>query len=232
VTRPRLLDLFCGAGGAAVGYHRAGFDVIGVDIDPQPSYPFEFVQADALDVLRAHDMGAVAIHASPPCQHDSVASKSHNGRPQEHPDLIAPTRELLAATRLPYVIENVAGARRKLRHPIMLCGTMFPPLRVTRHRYFECHGFDPGATPRHGAHSLHYTRDKRKPHYGALDEMEAFVSVNGGGNCSVRAAADAMGIDWMATKHDLNEAIPPPYTEFVGRRLMAQVGRGTMAHAA
>jgi DNA (cytosine-5)-methyltransferase 1 len=243
VTRPRLLDFFSGAGGCARGYQRAGFYVVGVDIKPQPRYAGdEFHRADALEVLRILVSGGTwegytlsdfaAVHASPPCQHDSVASKSHNGRPQDHPDLIAPTRELLAVTRLPYVIENVAGARRKLRHPIMLCGTMFPPLRVTRHRYFECHGFAPGAMPRHGAHSLHYTRDKRKPHYGALDEMEAFVSVNGGGNCSVRAAADAMGIDWMATKHDLNEAIPPPYTEFVGRRLMAQVGRGTMAHAA
>jgi DNA (cytosine-5)-methyltransferase 1 len=228
----RLLDLFCCQGGAAKGYHDAGFDVVGIDKDPQPNYPFEFVQGDVFYALRAiawqHADAPLplcrsfdVVHASPPCQHDSNLSKSHNGRPQDHPDLIGPTREALLELGLPFVIENVAGARRKLRDPIMLCGTMFPGLRVTRHRYFECHGFDPGPTPQHGAHPLHYTRDKRKAHYGRLDEMTAFVSVNGGGNCTVAAASDAMGIDWM-DKHGLNESLPPAYTRWIGEQFLAQ----------
>jgi DNA (cytosine-5)-methyltransferase 1 len=226
-VRPLLLDLFCCQGGAAKGWHEAGFDVLGVDLEPQPRYPFEFVQADVFAFLdwwrrlRGRRRPLTLAHASPPCQHDSVLSKSHNGRPQDHPDLIAPTREALLELGLPFVIENVGGARRKLHDPIMLCGTMFDGLRVTRHRYFECHGFDPGPTPQHRAHPLHYTRDKRKGHYGRLDEMTAFVMVNGGGNCSKAAASDAMGIDWM-DKHGLNEAIPPAYTRWIGRRFLAQ----------
>lgn len=218
-VKPILLDLFCGAGGAAEGYARAGFEVIGVDIGPQPNYPFHFIQDDALGYLsQAFTDTFDAIHASPPCQRYSVASKSHNGRAEDHPDLIAPTRRLLNMTRLPYVIENVPGA--PLLGATMLCGTMFPGLRVTRHRLFE-HSFFAMAPP-HGKHPLHYTRDKRKPHYGQLDEMEAFVTVTGGGNCSKAAAADAMGIDWM-TKDELNQAIPPAYTHFVGERLMVEV---------
>jgi DNA (cytosine-5)-methyltransferase 1 len=227
MSKPILLDLFCGAGGAAMGYHRAGFDVVGVDIEPQPNYPFRFVEGDALAVLRSVMESAPgwespawsfdAIHASPPCQRYSVASKSHNGRAGEHPDLIDPTRRLLEQTGLPYVIENVPGA--PLCDPVMLCGTMFPGLRVTRHRLFETNF--PLNAPTHGKHQLHYTRDKRKPHYGRLDEMGAFVTVTGGGNCSKAAAADAMGIDWM-TKDEMNQAIPPAYAEWVGSYLMAE----------
>lgn len=220
--KPILLDLFCGAGGAAEGYRRAGFYVIGVDMAPQPNYAGnDFFQCEALHFLRHIPAGVYdAIHASPPCQRYSVASKSHNGRASEHPDLIAPTRRLLNMTRLPYVIENVPGA--PLIDPVVLCGTMFPHLRVTRHRLFETNF--PLTTPLHGKHPLHYTRDKRKPHYGQLDEWEAFVTVTGGGNCSKAAAADAMGIDWM-TKDEMNQAIPPVYTHFIGEQLMAEVLR-------
>jgi DNA (cytosine-5)-methyltransferase 1 len=232
-VKPVLLDLFCGAGGAAMGYSRAGFEVVGVDIKPQPNYcGGEFIQADALDWLWDsldhlypwHH--ADAIHASPPCQRYSVASKAHNGRAEDHPDLIVPTRELLKQTGVPYVIENVPGA--PLENPATLCGTMFPGLRVTRHRLFECN-FPGIVVPDHKPHPLHYTRDKRKPHYGRLDEMESFVTVTGGGNCSKAAASDAMGIDWM-TKDELNQAIPPAYTEHIGGYLMAEVER--RAHVA
>src|SRR5665213_3193952 len=132
MSRPRLLDLFSGAGGAAVGYHRAGFEVVGVDIKPQPHYPFEFRQKDALWVLEGETMeGFDAIHASPPCQAYSKARKLQGLR---HPDLIASVRELLLAISLPYVIENVPGA--PLRNPVLLCGEMFG-LGVRRERLFE-----------------------------------------------------------------------------------------------
>lgn len=227
----RLLDLFCGAGGAAVGYHRAGFDVVGVDITPQPHYPFEVRQGDALAALERalafREMGMRAtdydledfdaIHASPPCQHYSDLSY-RNGNASDHPDLIPATRRLLRATGLPYVIENVEGA--PLRDPVTLCGVRFPDLAVIRHRLFETNW--PLTQPLHTPHPLCYTRDKRKAHYGAFPEDEAFVSVNGGGNSSVARAREAMGIDWM-TKDELNEAIPPAYTEFIGRQLLVRM---------
>ena len=130
MTRPRLLDLFCGAGGAAMGYHRAGFEVVGVDINPQPRYPFEFHQADALEYPLA---GFDAIHASPPCQRFSTMTKRW-ARSSSHSDLIEPTRSRLRESMLPYVIENVAGA--PLVGPIRLCGSSFG-LPVRRHRLFE-----------------------------------------------------------------------------------------------
>jgi DNA (cytosine-5)-methyltransferase 1 len=214
-VRPRLLDLFCCAGGAAMGYRRAGFEVVGVDINPQPRYPFEFHQADALEFLLKHGGEFDAIHASPPCQRYSVASKAHNGNADAHPDLVPVVRDILQKIGRPWIIENVIGA--PLRNPVVLCGTMFDGLRVIRHRQFESSEkiAAPGACR---PHPLCYTTDKRKPHYGRLDEMTAFVTVSGGGNCSKAAAADAMGIDWM-TKDELNEAIPPAYTEYLGWQL-------------
>lgn len=220
MNAPRLLDLFCCAGGAAVGYHRAGFKVTGVDTVDQPNYPFEFVQGDALDLDPDFLAGFDAIHASPPCQAYSVTAK-RTGNGANWPMLIEPTRDMLRSTGLPYVIENVVGA--PLISPTLLCGTMFPGLRVIRHRLFETNF--PLPAPRHIPHKDHplcHTLDKRKAHYGKTDDMVNFVSVVGGGNCSIRAARDAMGIDWMK-KPELNEAIPPPYAEWVGRFLMERV---------
>ena len=216
MVMPILLDLYCKAGGAAMGYHRAGFDVVGVDIEPQPNYPFEFVQADAIEYLLKDGKRFDAIHASPPCQAYSVASKSHNGKAATHPDLVNPTREAMKNVGRPWTIENVVGA--PLIEPVMLCGTMFDGLRVLRHRLFE--SSVALTAPRHGKHPLCYTMDKRKPHYGKLDEMTAFVQVNGGGNCTVKAASDAMGIDWM-NKDELNNAVPPAYAEYFGWQLRA-----------
>ena len=223
--RPRLLDLFCGAGGCSVGYERAGFDVVGVDIKLQPRYPFEFHRADALHALRCLLKGGAvgrwrlndfdAIHASPPCpRYSDITGVS--GNRDDHPDMIAPVRALLRRIGLPYVIENVEGS--PLENPIRLCGTSFPELRVIRHRRFEC-SF-PVMAPPCGRHPLLYVPDKRRPHQGEQDEMTAFVSVTGGGNCSKAAAAGAMGIDWM-TKDELNDAIPPAFTEHIGGYLMA-----------
>lgn len=213
MRRPRILDLFCCAGGAAVGYARAGFEVVGVDINPQPCYPFAFIQGDA---VAADFSGFDAIHASPPCQRHTDLARQNK---REYPCFIAPIRERLIASGLPYVIENVEGA--PLLDPVMLCGTMFPgELRVIRHRLFETNW--PLNAPEHGVHPLVYTLDKRKPHYGKLSEWFSPVQVTGGGNCSKAAAADAMGIDWML-KTEMNEAIPPAYTEFIGRQLLEHV---------
>lgn len=218
--KPLLLDLFCCAGGAAQGYADAGFDVVGVDIDQQPHYPFRFIWSDALEIIanwgRFNAMWGPfdAIHASPPCQYYSVLAK-RNGNAHEWPDLIPAVRKLLQEIGLPYVIENVEGA--PLEDPIMLCGTMFPELRVIRHRLFESNM--PLTQPAHGKHPLVFTHDKRKAHYGKLNEWTSPVQVTGGGNCSVAAARDAMGIDWM-NKHELNEAIPPAFTEYIGAQLL------------
>jgi DNA (cytosine-5)-methyltransferase 1 len=213
-TKPRLLDLFCCAGGAGMGYHRAGFEVVGVDLDPQSNYPFEFIQADALtldpEFLATFDV----VHASPPCQSYSDLAK-RNGNADKWPRLVEPVRDLLRSLGVPYIIENVEGA--PLLDAVVLCGTMFPGLRVIRHRLFESN-IDLRVPP-HGKHPLVFTHDKRKAHYGRLDQDVSFVQVTGGGNCSVANAKDAMGINWM-TKNELNEAIPPAYTEYLGKQLM------------
>jgi len=132
--KPRLLDLFCCAGGAGVGYSRAGFEVVGVDNKPQSNYPLPFIQADALKLDPEFIASFDAIHASPPCQSYSDLAK-RNGNAHEWPRLIEPVREILIASGLPYVIENVDGA--PLLNPMVLCGTMFKGLRVLRHRLFE-----------------------------------------------------------------------------------------------
>lgn len=224
--KPRLLDLFCCAGGAGVGYSRAGFEVVGVDIDPQPNYPLTFLQGDALALEPEFISTFDAIHASPPCQSYSDLAK-RNKNAHEWPRLIEPVRAMLIRSGLFYVIENVEGA--PLLNPVVLCGTMFKELRVLRHRLFETNFAV--LVPPHGAHPRCHTFDKRKSHYGKTDEMRDFVSVNGGGNCSVAAARDAMRIGWM-NKGELNEAIPPAYTQFIGEQLNAQMlsSRDTHSH--
>lgn len=225
MARPRLLDLFSGAGGAARGYQEAGFYVVGVDVVDQPNYcGEEFVQADALDFLRqAIEDGVVlgepahAIHASPPCPRYSAGSKNWNGRPDDHPDLIDPVRELLRASGLPYVIENVPGA--PLRNPTMLCGSSFG-LRVRRHRLFET-SFPIMAPP-----CAHYWQQSN-PHRlraGYEPPDNSIVPVYGGGQAGfdVETCRAAMDIDWMTTD-ELNDAIPPAYTKFVGEQLLTHL---------
>lgn len=200
-----------------MGYHRAGFQVVGVDIDEQSNYPFEFIQRDVISLSRRFLRSFDVIHASPPCQSYSDLAK-RNGNAHEWPRLVEPVRELLESTGRPYVIENVEGA--PLLNPVVLCGTMFPTLRVIRHRLFESN-MDL-RVPAHGKHPLVFTHDKRKRHYGKLDQNTSFVQVTGGGNCSIANAKNAMGIDWM-TKAELNEAIPPKYTELLGRQIKRQL---------
>ena len=218
-SRPRLLDLFCGAGGAAMGYHRAGFEVVGVDIKPQPHYPFEFVQADALDFLNGGwfwerrmfgDPGHGpfdAIHASPPCQ----AFTAYKRRPNHvgaSPDLIGPTRELLEATGLPWVIENVP--RAPLRNPVTLCGSMFG-LDVRRHRLFETSW--PLMVPpcNHAAQNGSYPQATNRANRRKTAEIGVW-------RIPLEDQQQAMGIDWMMLE-ELSEAIPPAYTEFIGKEL-------------
>ena len=218
---PRLLDLFCCAGGAAMGYHRAGFEVVGVDISPQPNYPYRFVQADVLSLDFSFLQDFDAIHASPPCQaYSDLAYR--NGNRHEWPDLVAPVRQLLIASGLPYVIENVEGS--PLDATVVLCGTMFPELRVLRHRLFETSFAI--FQPTHRRHPLVHTHDRRKNHYGKTNEWRDYVQVTGGGNSTIAAARDAMGIDWM-TKREINEAIPPAYTNFIGSYLMRAINGET-----
>lgn len=209
-----------------MGYDRAGFDVVGVDIDPQPRYPFEFIQADALKLDPGFLASFDAIHASPPCQSYSDLAK-RNGNAHMWPRLVEPVRQMLQSTGLPYIIENVEGA--PLEDPVVLCGTMFPQLRVIRHRLFESNvNLE---VPPHGKHPLVFTHDKRKRHYGQLDQDTSFVQVTGGGNCSIANAKDAMGIGWM-TKNELNESIPPAYTEYLGAQLLEEVALRRGAQAA
>jgi DNA (cytosine-5)-methyltransferase 1 len=213
--RPKILDLFCCAGGAGVGYHRAGFDVVGVDIVDRPRYPYSFIRQDAMKLDPEFIASFDAIHASPPCQSYSDLAK-RNGNADEWPRLIEPVRDMLMKSGRPYVIENVEGA--PLVNAVVLCGTMFPELRVLRHRLFEANF--PIIAPPHKKHPKVHTFDKRKSHFGKTNEWTDFVQVTGGGNCTLAAARDAMGIDWM-TKGEINEAIPPAYTELIGRQLLA-----------
>ena len=213
----KLLDLFCGAGGAARGYQLAGFHVTGVDRALQPRYAGDnFIQADALEYVAAHGSSFDVIHASPPCQAHSDLQKQSK---INYVDLIAPTREILWYLALPYVIENVEGA--PLRDPVMICGAGIPGLRVIRHRLFES-SLPLVGIPCPPKHPLVFTYDKRKAHKGALDQDTSFVQVTGGGNCTVANKRSAMGIDWMIGS-ELNEAIPPAYTEFIGLQLMKEL---------
>lgn len=217
MDKPILLDLFCGAGGAARGYHDAGFDVVGVDINPQPHYPYRFVQADALEYLDMADLGQFsAIHASPPCQRFSKMLNHGIGSRTKHPDLVEPIRQRLQSSGLPYAIENVEGA--PLKDYIMLCGTMFPGLRVTRHRWFESNILI--LQPQHLKHRARVSKASRIPREGEL-----WCPIGKFGHQD--DAQRAMGIDWMQTgvndPHEIAQAIPPAYTRHIGYFLMQAV---------
>ena len=220
--KPRLLDLFSGAGGAAMGYHRAGFEVVGVDIKPQPRYPFEFIQADAMIFpLDGYDV----IHASPPCQAYSIASARWRTNGKNYPDLLNETRERLITAGVPYVIENVEGARKRMREPFRLCGQTFR-IGVVRHRLFETNWLC--LTPLHVRCSGAVQRDLVSvTGHGPPGRHYRAVTVAGhGGNSrsfALQTWKDAMGIDWM-TRDEWTQAIPPAYTEYIGRALMQVLG--------
>ena len=206
----RCLDLFCGAGGAGMGYHQAGFEVVGWDIEHHSHYPFEHHVGDALEVLAdvEYVQSFDLVHASPPCQAYTNAAKIQK---QTHPDLVGPARDLLVAAGVPYIIENVPGS--PLIDPVMLCGSMFPGLRTYRHRLFESNL--PLAAPPHPGHMAPTTKMGRPPKDGEF--MHVVGNFSG-----VAAAREAMGISWMK-RDDLRESIPPAYTEHLGRQVLDQI---------
>lgn len=225
--RPRILDLFCGGGGASEGYARAGFEVVGVDIDPHPNYPYEFHQGDALKFLLEHWREFDAYHASPPCQAFTNAQRIQGN---EHPDFITATRNAFHlmeregvygrdqwSFRRPWVIENVEGS--PLRPDVVLCGAMFN-LGTYRHRIFETN-FVKGSPP-HPEHLHRVTKMGRKPRPGEFMHVVGHFS-------GVAEARKAMGIDWMS-RDELAESIPPAYTEHLGKQMRLELSdRFTLA---
>lgn len=220
----RLLDLFCCQGGAASGYERAGWDVFGVDINPQPLYPYPLIQADALAYLREslnswereNWWGEFdAIHASPPCQFATVYGNNKAHVKDDHPNLIPATRELLQATGLPYVIENVEGAREHLIDPVRICGTGLG-VRVRRHRYFETNWPLEGIPCDHGRFT-----DRIFP--GSSNRPNGRTVMNVGEyRVPLTTQREVMEMPW-ADLYGISQAVPPAYTEHIGRQLMAYV---------
>ena len=221
MTRPRLLDLFCGAGGAGVGYNRAGFEVVGVDNAIQLDYPFTCVITDALDYVADHWREFDAIHASPPCQASTALTKGTNSG-RVYAQLIPETRRLLHATGLPTILENVQGS--DLRRDLTLCGEMFG-LDVIRHRYFEVTGF----AANQPAHIPHRGRVRGWRHGTYHDGPYLAVYGDGGGKGTVDEWRAAMGIDWTDDRKAIAEAIPPAYTEYVGHWLHEELTNGAAA---
>jgi len=213
----RLLDLFCGAGGCSVGYARAGFDVVGVDIEPHPDYPFPFVQDDAMAILGRTPFLSTfdVIHASPPCPRYSVAGSIGSYDPSTKPDLVGPVREALQAWGGTYVMENVPGA--PMPDAVTLCGWAMGLTHIKRHRLFESNVFlmAPGcACPKGDTVSVfgHSGEDRRKAtiaQHGAMRKHVPFAEVR-----------SLMGVDWMTSRDDVSDAIPPAYTQFVGEQML------------
>lgn len=202
----KAIDLFCCAGGASMGLSLAGFNVAGVDIEPQPRYPFRFFQDNAVEFdLEGYDF----VWASPPCQRHSRMSGCRVGLKQKYPDLIDAIRKKLTKWGGPWVIENVVGA--PLENPIMLCGAMFG-LPMYRHRLFESNM--PLVAP---IHPKHVTPASSAGHW----KPGTFISV-AGHFAPVKLAREAMGINWMRNS-ELAEAIPPKFSEFLGRQVIAQI---------
>lgn len=210
----KLLDLFCGAGGCSVGYARAGFEVVGMDIEPHPDYPFEFIKGDALE---AELTGFDVVAASPPCPRYSTITPTHTR--DSHPDLIGPVRDRLKAWGGVYVIENVPGARKHLDHPIKVCGSWFG-LGVRRHRYFESN-----VMLLRGTDCLHRTQGRPVGVYGDHGDVSGeFLRPDGTRRgrkaANLGEAQQIMGIDWMTSWDDIADAVPPVYTEHIGLQLI------------
>lgn len=210
----KLLDLYCKAGGASKGYADAGFEVTGIDIKKQKRYPFTFIQADCLEIMKDLDFlrSFDVIAASPPCQtHSSTKHlRVAQGKQTDKVDLIPQTREALVASGVPYVIENVPGA--PLIDPVQFCGSYFG-LKVRRHRLFESNIKLIGSPCKH--------KEQGRPVgiYGSMRD-----EIPGGGHTAktIEQAREAMGIDWMIWG-ELVEAIPPIYTYEIGKQLLLTI---------
>lgn len=213
----RILDAYCGIGGATRGYQNAGFYVIGVDHKPKPDYcGDEFIQADALTWMRKNRRRFDAVHASPPCQNWSLLTQGNRARGlyDNHQDMIIPTRRMLMRTEKPWVMENVPQA--PMRVDLELCGLMFD-LGVFRHRIFEMHGFAGPEQPEHPSHEGHRVKGWR--HGVVVDGDMMGVYGSGGMKGSLPQWQAAMGIDWTGSWNGLSESIPPAYTEPIGHKL-------------
>ncbi len=231
-----ILDAFCGAGGAAAGYWQAldgNAVIVGVDIEPQKRYPFHFIKGDAVAFIRQFGYLFDFIASSPPCQFASQITPDKS----KHHNFIPATRDALQATGKPYVIENVAGARNHLRYPIMLCGAMFPELRVYRHRYFETSlAIDaPGHSPHNDYRPVGLISVAAFGQDWLLKNEENYRKVSAKGVVTVTGdfrnvayARKAMGINWMTTG-ELNQAIPPLMTQYIGAQMFRQMGYSTTA---
>ena len=205
----RLLDTYCCQGGASMGYYLAGFHVEGVDLNPQPRYPFPFHQGDAVQFIREHGHEYDVITGSPTCRRWTNAQKI---RGNDHPDLITPTREAMQDSGKPYIIENVEGAAAAMVDPLLLCGAMFG-LKTYRHRLFESDL--PLGTRLHPRHLAPLAKMGRPVRDGE------FMHVVGNFTDAARAR-EVMGMPW-ASRDGLREAIPPAYTRFLGEQVAAQL---------
>lgn len=209
-----VLDACCCAGGAGMGWYLAGFDVVGCDQDDQPNYPFPFIRGDAIEYIRAHGHEYDLIHASWPCQYGAAITKGTNAHLREtYPNLIGPGREAMLAAGRPYVIENPDA-----RPDVVLCGTMFG-LPILRHRKFEAHGWFPLALP----HTPHRGRVRGWRHGRNYEGEYVAAYGNGGGKATVAEMQNAMRITWTDVRHELTEAIPPAYTQFLGEQAAEQI---------
>lgn len=223
MTRPRILDLYCGQGGASTGYYLAGFDVIGVDIKPQPFYPFPFIRRDGLAVLLDDDLLSEvdAIHASPPCLSETPLRALHPDR--DYQDFLTPTMQLLDDLMdIPWVVENVEMTR-KMPGSVMLCGTHFglgtEDRVLRRHRRFLANF----PLPNTGRCSC-----SGKKVGGVYGNLTGNVGTVRGFRFSPDQARKAMGIDWMSTR-GLTLAIPPDYTRWVGEQMIGRYFPGVPA---
>ncbi|MFB7621009.1 DNA methylase [Kitasatospora sp. NPDC056181] len=228
-----VLDAYCNIGGTGMGFHLAGFDVVGVDVLDQPRYPFPFLRGDAVEAIAAHGHRFDLISAGPPCQFDCTLTAGTNAAKRDrYPDLLEPTRAALESTRRPYVIEQPPGrASKRMRTDLMLCGEMFG-LRVLRHRNFEAGGgllLDQPAHVPHRGLTIGYRHGRH-----VTEQQGRYFQVygNGGGKGSVTQWQDAMGIHWTDVRREIAEAIPPAYTRLIGHQAAARLGAGPAALAA
>lgn len=217
----RVLDGCCGGGGASRGWHDAGFEVVGVDIAPQPEYPYEFIQGDAIAFIADHLDDFDVFSVSPPCQAASSLTKGTN-KGRLYPQLIPQFREVLQRTNKPWFMENVVGA--PMRTNLLLCGEMFR-LGVIRHRIFEIG--NARIVPQR--HYPHRGRVRGWRHGENFDGPYSQVYGEGGGKGSVEQWQRAMKIDWISDRGTLAEAIPPAYTQFIGTQMMRQFRQGNLS---